>query len=297
VMNSGMRQQIRSQAACQLCGSLHWVDREAESCLLRMSAGTLIRTCAVCGLSVRDPLPAAQKLLAAYGADYYHDFQMVGREAPQRLISALPLLEGTTGPGRLLEIGCGLGAFLLRAEEHGWDAHGVDVSPWAAAQARMVSRAPIHIAQAEALPYSTGVFDAVVSHHVFEHLTDPIGALRESHRVCRTGGRLLLILPNELRHLFVRWAIRAQCGLPAGNSPLASLRRWMTYQTAEAPRDSDHLFFFHPESLRRAVDAAGWHTLWLKTFRTRQDTISRYPLGGFLKAGLYALEAWLGRGP
>jgi hypothetical protein len=71
----------------------------------------------------------------------------------------------------------------------------------------------------------------------------------------------------------------------------------MTYQTAEAPRDSDHLFFFHPDSLRRAVDAAGWHTHWLKTFRTRQDTISRYPLGGFLKAGLYALEAWLGRGP
>ena len=296
-MNSGMRQQIRSQTACQLCGSLHWIDREAESRLLRMPAGTLIRTCAECGLSVRDPLPAAQKLLAAYGADYYHDFQMVGREAPQRLISALPLLEGTTGPGRLLEIGCGLGAFLLRAKEHGWDAHGVDVSPWAAAQARMVSRAPIHISQAEALPYSTGVFDAVVSHHVFEHLADPIGALRESRRVCRTGGRLLLILPNELRNLFVRWAIRAQCKLPAGNSPLASLRRWMTYQTAEAPRDSDHLFFFHPDSLRRAVDAAGWHTLWLKTFRTRQDTISRYPLGGFLKAGLYALEAWLGRGP
>ncbi|MGH7536974.1 MAG: class I SAM-dependent methyltransferase, partial [Gemmatimonadales bacterium] len=173
-----------------------------------MPTGTVIQTCAGCGLSVRKPLrlgPAA----ALYDREFYDDYQMVGRDAPPRLVAALPLLERATGPGRLLEIGCGLGAFLVRARERGWEAQGVELSPWAASQARRASEAPVLVAQGEQLPFRAGAFDAVVSHHVFEHLVDPIQALRESRRVCRPGGRLLLFLPNELEHLFVRWALRA----------------------------------------------------------------------------------------
>ncbi len=286
-----------AQIACRLCRSSRWIVREAESRLLRMPAGTVIQTCADCGLSVREPLPIGPAAPVAYGADYYHDYQMVGRDAPPRLVSALSLLEGITGPGRLLEIGCGLGTFLAQAQERGWEVHGIEVSPWAAAQARLASQAPILIAQGEALPFRTGAFDAVVSHHVFEHLIDPIQALRESHRVCRPGGRLLLILPNELQHLFFRWALRAQHGLPVGHGPLANLRRWLAYQTAESPRHSSHLFFFHPRVLRRSAEATGWHPLRLSTFRTHRDTRSGYLLGSLVKAGLYAVEAWMGRGP
>ena len=285
------------QMACRLCGASRWSIRERESRLLRMPAGSLIRTCAACGLSVREPLPLAAAARTAYRPDYYQQYQMIGRETPPPLLAALPLLEGASGPGRLLEVGCGLGAFLVAARERGWDVSGVEVSPWAAAEARLASQAPIVMAQAEALPFPPGAFDAVVSHHVFEHLADPIQALRESHRVCRFGGRLLLILPNELRHLFVRWAIRAQQGLPVGHDLLANLQRWLAYQTADAPRESSHLFFFHPKVLRRAAEATGWRPIHLTTFRSRRNTTSGYPLGGLLKAGLYALEAWLGRGP
>ena len=222
---------------------------------------------------------------------------MVGRDVPPHLVAAFPLLEETTGPGRLLEIGCGLGAFLSRARERGWRAQGIELSPWAAAQARLASQTPVVIAQAEALPFPSGAFDAVVSHHVFEHLADPIQGLRECHRICRSGGRLLLILPNELRHLFVRWAVRDQQGLPVGHSLLANLRRWLAYQTAPPVRESSHLFFFHPQVLRRAAKKTGWRVLRLTTFRTAQHTQSGYPMGGFVKAGLYAIEAWTGRGP
>ncbi|MFI5339624.1 MAG: class I SAM-dependent methyltransferase [Candidatus Methylomirabilales bacterium] len=262
-----------------------------------MPPGTIIRTCRGCGLSVRTPLPLARDAAAAYDAEYYREYQMVGRKAPPTLMAALPLLEPAVGPGRLLEIGCGLGSFLAQARERGWNVQGVEVSPWAATQAKQASSVPVLISRAEALPFHTGTFDAVVSHHVFEHLPDPFQALRESRRVCRTGGRLLLVLPNELQHLFLRSALQARHGLRAGDGLVANLRRWLAYQTAKPPRDSSHIFFFHPRVLRQAAEQTGWHPLRLTTFRTQRDTVSGYALGGLLKTSLYALEVWMRRGP
>lgn len=46
-------------------------------------------------------------------------------------------------------------------------------------------------------------FDFLIANHVLEHLTDPLGALREWHRVLVPGGRLLLTLPDK-RYTFDR---------------------------------------------------------------------------------------------
>ena len=42
-----------------------------------------------------------------------------------------------------------------------------------------------------------GAFDFVVANHVLEHVTDPIGALAEWHRVLKPGGLLLISLPDK----------------------------------------------------------------------------------------------------
>ncbi|HWD24195.1 MAG TPA: methyltransferase domain-containing protein [Acidimicrobiales bacterium] len=39
-----------------------------------------------------------------------------------------------------------------------------------------------------ALPFDDGEFDVVHGHQVLQHLVDPVGALREMARVCRSGG-------------------------------------------------------------------------------------------------------------
>lgn len=50
-------------------------------------------------------------------------------------------------------------------------------------------------ASADALPFSDGSLGAVVSQEVFEHLADPIAALREAVRVLVPGGVLYLQTP------------------------------------------------------------------------------------------------------
>jgi SAM-dependent methyltransferase len=40
------------------------------------------------------------------------------------------------------------------------------------------------------------VFDLIVAHHVFEHVTDPLGLLRQFARACRVGGYLLVGVPR-----------------------------------------------------------------------------------------------------
>lgn len=47
-------------------------------------------------------------------------------------------------------------------------------------------------ADAHALPFASGSFDAVVTFNTFEHLADPNTAAREIHRVLKPGGRLIL---------------------------------------------------------------------------------------------------------
>lgn len=44
---------------------------------------------------------------------------------------------------------------------------------------------------------TTGEFDFVVANHVLEHVTDPIGALTEWHRILKPDGLLFISLPDK----------------------------------------------------------------------------------------------------
>ncbi len=101
-------------------------------------------------------------------------------------INALP-------PGRLLDVGCGLG-FLLSGLKAGWDRHGVEVSAFAAEHAR--AHGHIHLGPIEEAGYADEHFDVVVIHHVIEHLEDPIGMLKELRRVLKPDGWLILGTPD-----------------------------------------------------------------------------------------------------
>lgn len=99
--------------------------------------------------------------------------------------------------GRLLEIGCGNGKLLQLAAHDGWDAQGLELSPFLAQSVR--ERLGIEVETADFCAYRPADgrrFDLVLLRHVLEHLPDSIGALRAIRALLNDGGLALLEFPN-----------------------------------------------------------------------------------------------------
>jgi SAM-dependent methyltransferase len=119
-------------------------------------------------------------------ADWYDEF--ASTEPFARLREHVVTLLGT-GPGACLDVGCGTGLALPLLARAGWAVTGVDASPEQLARAR--DRAPdatVLEADAHALPFDPGSFDAVVSILTHTDLDDAATAFREVARVLRRGG-------------------------------------------------------------------------------------------------------------
>jgi ubiquinone/menaquinone biosynthesis C-methylase UbiE len=104
----------------------------------------------------------------------------------------LPYLEAGW---RVLDAGCGPGTITLGlgARVVPGRVIGIDVedSQFAAARERAEregANVEFRRASIYELPFDDGCFDAVFSHGLFQHLSDPLAALVELHRVLRPGG-------------------------------------------------------------------------------------------------------------
>ena len=129
------------------------------------------------------------------------------------------------GPGmRVLDLACGPGFVAAAAAERGALAVGLDFSSAMIASAR--TRHPgirFEESDAEALPFAAGSFDAVVANFGIHHVSQPIRALREAHRVLRPGGRVAFTAwaaPAEnIAWRLLYDAISAHGNLAAANTP------------------------------------------------------------------------------
>lgn len=98
-------------------------------------------------------------------------------------------------PGRLLDIGCGNGAFLVRAKDMGWHAQGCEIDPKAVAACRDVG---IDVVEGDAFHPSLKerTFDVITMSHVIEHVVDQQSLLRRVYDLLRPGGWCWMALPN-----------------------------------------------------------------------------------------------------
>ena len=98
---------------------------------------------------------------------------------------------------RILDIGCGVGAFVRRLREISPHVYGVDVDAERVAEG--AAEVPnLGLAVGEHLPFAEGTFDVVLLHEVLEHVTDDVATLAEARRVLAPGGRVVVFCPNRL---------------------------------------------------------------------------------------------------
>ncbi|MBN1576347.1 MAG: class I SAM-dependent methyltransferase [Chitinispirillaceae bacterium] len=94
--------------------------------------------------------------------------------------------------GSLLDIGCAAGCFLEIAVQQGWDAAGVEISSFAAAEAKKRFGGRVFYGTLHEAHYDDNRFDAITAFDVIEHLDDPVSFINEIGRIIKPGGLLAL---------------------------------------------------------------------------------------------------------
>ena len=117
-----------------------------------------------------------------------------GQERRLNLIRRYARLDGR----QVLDIGCGLGAYVANFRRFTPYAYGMDVDAPRVHEGRRRGVDNLLLAAAETLPFKDGSFDVIVLNEVIEHVRDDAATLREACRVLRPGGDVVIYAPNRL---------------------------------------------------------------------------------------------------
>lgn len=104
-------------------------------------------------------------------------------------------VERLASGGRLLDVGCGAGAFVEAMQARGWQAQGLEQDAAAAKAARARGLA-VHTGRAPDYPFAPGSFDVITLWDVLEHLEQAREALRGIVSWLAPGGWLVLRTPD-----------------------------------------------------------------------------------------------------
>jgi ubiquinone/menaquinone biosynthesis C-methylase UbiE len=98
---------------------------------------------------------------------------------------------------RILDIGCGVGAFVRRLREFTPEVYGFDIDRESVTTGADELRNLV-LAVGEHMPYPDASFDVIFLHEVLEHVDDDVATLKEARRVLAPGGRVVIFVPNRL---------------------------------------------------------------------------------------------------
>ena len=131
-------------------------------------------------------------------------------------------------PGwRVLDVGCGAGAFLRLVAERGGRPSGIDASEALIAFTRdRLPDADLHVGEMEELPWDDKTFDLVAGFNSFFFADDMLAALREAGRVAKRGAPVVIQV----------WGAHERCDLEAMK---VVARPFLPPRPPDAPPDPD----------------------------------------------------------
>jgi SAM-dependent methyltransferase len=210
---------------CRVCGEVgaHPVFLKGDLTIVR---------CPACSLAFLWPHPTKEHLRSIYDHYYSQENADLHPITAERYTGILCAMEHSQGPGRILDVGCGAGQFLEVAARRGWQTEGTEISG-AAKPFLERRRIRLHAVELPDLAMSCR-YDAITLFEVLEHVETPLAYLEASARLLRPGGWLYLTTPNF--------------------DGLSRRVRGANWRVVAA----EHLSYFSPTSLRRALVRAGF---------------------------------------
>lgn len=142
------------------------------------------------------------------------------------------------GNGSVLDVGCGMGFFLMEMQNKGYRVDGVEISEYAADIAskklntRIISRDLLNTS------YKSKQFNIVTFWDVLEHIYDPVESLKEVLRIIRQDG-VLIIETLNISSLTAR----------------VLKRKWPLYYPPY------HLYYYNHRSMSRLLENTGFRII------------------------------------
>ena len=163
--------------------------------------------CAACGFAWTDPRPGENELPAYYPADYFGDVSNLIRElkadtlrksSPWRMeLDKVRLLEKWTNGGKILDVGCGPGQFLLALDHQRWLPEGIEQDEVASyAIKALLPELRVWSGSIEAFQGKPNSYDVITFWHSLEHVSQPREVLVKANALLRDGGYVIISVPN-----------------------------------------------------------------------------------------------------
>ena len=189
-----------------------------------------------------------------YGREYWFSYQerelgnpnIIVRsrtDLPERCLHWLrTVLKYKLPPARILELGSAHGGFVALLRWAGFEASGLELSPWAVEFARQTFGVPILRGPVEDQRIESGCLDVIVLMDVLEHLPDPVDTMRRCAELLKADGILLIQTP---------------C-FPGGNHTYEQLFTDNDpFATHLEKKEKGHLFLFTQASVRLLMERVG----------------------------------------
>lgn len=149
------------------------------------------------------------------------------------------LLKYSLPPGKVLELGCAHGGFVALMRQCGFDAYGLELSPWLVEYARATFDIPMFQGPLEAQDIPKGSLDVIALMDVLEHLPDPMGTMAHALALLRPSGFLLIQTPRY----------------PEGTTYQELVSRGDRF--LEHLKPAEHLFLFSQRAIRQFFHRLG----------------------------------------
>ena len=258
--------------ACPFCGS-------ASASLYEKFGSQLQFTyviCNECKLVYQSPRPKYnQEFIDAAYASYYQFTESLdlksNPDVPESGVTMFKkevenLLKFDKKRTAVLDIGSGMGTFLVAAKPHYQEAVGLDVSAQMAAFVERQLGVKVFLAQFDEFNYHKK-FSLIHMSHVIEHIPNPKAWLHKARQMLEPGGILVINVPNKFsigfrtQHLFYKLKLKKQFS-----------GAW-----ADPSRTPDHLFEPTVPSMLRFLKENNYEVLDYFSY-SRKDPVSNSSL-------------------
>ena len=194
--------------------------------------------CLSCKFVFCEPIPTELELEKHY--ENYGRNDYLSPLTIKRYHEILDSFEPYRKTNRLIDVGCGIGYFLIEAQKRGWEVYGTEFTDEAI---EICSQKGIKMNKGILAPenYNSQEFDVITSFEVIEHINNPQEELCNFNKILRRGGLVYCTTPN-----------------------FNSLLRYRLKEKYNVLCYPEHLSYYTPRTLRKVFNRTGFKTKRIK---------------------------------